>query len=828
MVAPPPERSPSDPVSLAAVPRRSYAAVPLPAALTTFLGREREIATLTALLDRPDVRLLTLLGPGGVGKTRLALAVAAAAAEHCADGAVFVSLAAVTDAALVPSAIAQSLGIRETRDRPLSETLAASLHGTNLLLVLDNLEHLLPATPLIADLLRACPRLKILTTSRAALRVSGEHDFPVPPLALPARADVLTLEQVAVSPAVQLFVARAQAAGPDFALTPDNAAAVTEICRRLDGLPLAIELAAARSNVLSPPALLARLEWRLPFLTGGARDLPARMQTMRSAIAWSYDLLPPEEQTLFRRLAVFVGSFTLEAAEIIVEERKDLAVEVMDGVSALINASLLQRADVADGGEPRFLMLETIREFGLEQLVAGGEAAAVSERRGTYFLALAEPADLAPFLPEGRMLLSRLQEDLPNLRAALAWFDDSGDAERLLRLAASLGFFWSVVGSVQEGQGWLERGLAAGNAVAPVVRAHAQWALSSMLRLRGDTERARTLIEHVLAPEVRALGGPRRTAVALQGLGQALVRDGEYGPAWSAYEEALSLLKSLPSEPWTAYAISSCFGHLGNLAVAEGDLARAEAFFADALDQQRALGYEPGASHAFASHALAGLGDVARGRGEHARALALYQQGLTSARRFGDVRAMAYALGGVAGALAAAGRWESAARLFGAAEALHRRAGLHFAMETLDRQRALGLPEPWLRADEPFATAQRLREALADRAVNPLPALADPAAAAALWAEGRSLSLDDAVAAATDAQGQTPEATTRLDARFGLTPREVEVLRLLAVRRTDREIAEALYISPKTAGNHVASILAKLAVANRREAAAMAAALGLD
>src|SRR5687767_27443 len=240
MVATPPERSPSDPVSLAALPRRSYAAVPLPAALTTLLGRDQEIAALTALLERPAVRLLTLLGPGGVGKTRLALAVAATVGESFADKAVFVSLAAVSDAAIVPSAIAQPLGVRETGDRPLAETLATSLHGMNLLLVLDNLEHLLPATPLIPDLPRACPRLKILTTSRAVLRVSGEHDFQVLPLALPAPANVSTLEQVAASPAVQLFVDRAQAAGLDFALTTSNATAVADICRRLDGLPLAI------------------------------------------------------------------------------------------------------------------------------------------------------------------------------------------------------------------------------------------------------------------------------------------------------------------------------------------------------------------------------------------------------------------------------------------------------------------------------------------------------------------------------------------------------------------------------------------------------------
>ncbi|MGH2530939.1 MAG: ATP-binding protein [Thermomicrobiales bacterium] len=450
----------------------------LPAPVTPLVGRERETKDVQDLLLRDGVRMVTLTGPGGVGKTRLALDVATAL-ESEFGGVGFVSLAPIRAVDLVPSAIARSLGIRESGTQPLDERLRARLRDAHLLLLLDNFEHVEDAAPLIAELLVACPRIRALVTSRAPLRVSGEHEYPVPPLRVPETPVRPAVADLARTEAVTLFCQRARAVRPDFVLHEANAAVVAEICRRLDGLPLAIELAAVHIKVLSPRDLLTRLTNRLQILVGGSRDLPARLQTMRDAIAWSYDLLSPEEQALFRRLSIFVGGCTLDAAKWVMAEggkrkadateaegrgrkaesddgsaavrRPPSASDVLDGIASLVDKSLLRRTD-QDEGEPRFEMLETIREYGVDQLAASGEETTARARHTAWYLALAERAEPELTGPEQISWLERLECEHANLRGALAWLSEGERAEQALRLAGALSHFWAVHGHWAEGR----------------------------------------------------------------------------------------------------------------------------------------------------------------------------------------------------------------------------------------------------------------------------------------------------------------------------------------------------------------------------------------
>jgi len=427
----------------------------LPAQAALLVGREKEIEAVRGRLLRPDVRLLTLTGPGGTGKTRLALQVAAEVLDDFEHGVFFVALAPISDPGLVVPTMAQTLGLKETAGQPLIETLKDYLRDRALMLVLDNFEQVLAAASRVAELLAAGPQLKVLVTSRAVLRVYGEHEFPVPPLTLPDPQRLPPPERLTQYEAVRLFIERALAVKPDFAVTNDNAPAVAEICRRLDGLPLALELAAARIRLLPPQAMLARLERRLPLLTGGARDLPARQQTLRNAIAWGYDLLGPGEQTLFRRLAVFVGGCTLEAAEAV----GGGAVEVLDGIESLVGKSLL-RQEEGVGGEPWFAMLETIREFALERLEESGEAEAIRRQHAAHYLELAEQAESALKGSQQMAWLEQLEREHDNLRAALRRSVERGEAEYGLRLGGALGRFWWMHGYLIEGRAWLTALLA--------------------------------------------------------------------------------------------------------------------------------------------------------------------------------------------------------------------------------------------------------------------------------------------------------------------------------------------------------------------------------
>jgi non-specific serine/threonine protein kinase len=771
--------------------------VPLPAPLTSFVGRVREVQAVADLLRRPGARLVTLTGPGGVGKTRLALQAALHVAADFADGVRFVPLAPIRDPELVAPAIAEALGVLDSADHSLPERLRAVLASQNLLLVLDNVEQVAAASPLVGDFLAACPRLKVLATSRLPLHVAGEQQLPVPPLPLPELAGSVSPEQAARSPAVRLFVERAQAVKPDFALTAANAPAVAEICRRLDGLPLAIELAAARCKVLSAPALLALLTDRFRVLAGGPREAPDRLRTLREAVAWSYDLLAPEEQALFRRLAVFVGGFQLDAAEAVAIAPEDLSIDALEALSALVDHSLLQ-AEEGPAGEPRFTMLETIRAYGGERLAASGEAAATQAAHAAQMLNLAERAGDAVALPGGERWLTRLTAEQDNLRAALGWLEATGDAEGFVRLAGALRFFWFIRGHFHEGNGWLERALARGTAAPAAVRARALYGLGLLTTWRSD-DRPVALFDESLALW-RTLGDQHGTATALHGLGMVAMHRGDQDRAERHFAEALALARELDETLVAGTLAGVALQSLGCVAYARGQTASAVALFEEALDRDRALafGWQ-------AIYALIGLAFVSLDANDPTRSLDRFREALDLAWAYGDRRALVSVLAGTAAVAAAAGQPERAARLFGAVESL---------------REAVGMPAAAVFA--PFRVA-------AERGTATARAALQGTAFAAAWTAGRALPLEQAVTEAAEiaAPPSGPVAVSPVAARCGLTERELEVLSLLVEGRSDREIAAALFISPRTAQGHVAHIFTKLNVSTRSAAVATAFQAGL-
>ena len=829
----------------AAAPLLLHESLPLPR--TRLFGCETERATARAFLLEDAVPLLTLTGPGGVGKTRLSLAIAADVAGAFTDGIVWVDLAPLTDAALVPTTLASALGVTPSLSRPLREDLARALRSRQLLLLLDNCEHVLVETAdLVGSLLGRCPALQVLASSRAPLRLQGEQVLPVAPLPLPA-VDTSSLEALAENDAVRLFVARARAVRPAFALTEKNALTVAALCRQLDGLPLAIELAAARMTLLSPEALLAQMTDRLRLLGGGARDAPARQQTIHATIVWSYALFSREAQTLFGRLAVFGGGFILEAVRAIAASGETAgepvadADDVVETPGVLVDQSLVRvMAESEPAGEPRFGMLESIHAFAHERLVETSEEPALRDRHAAFYLSLVKRLDAAvAFLPDGHHVLDQLEREQPNLRLALGWYAETGNGSALLRLASALDYFWQVRGGVAEGRAWLQRALSLGEDAPPRERAAGLFGLAGLLRAQGNAERALPLCRESLAL-ARQEADPRGIALAARRCSLLARQRGAFTEA-AAYEaESLTALDALPGEAWAARAASTVLGHVP---LGQGDLDEAERQFQEAIARQRALGHEPGTSHPYACFPLIGLGDVARGRGDPVAALTHYQLGLRHAWHFGESPPIVYALGGVAGALAATGSWELSARLFGAAEILCEQSGLPFGPATMDRQRALGLPEPWQRGDASCGMDDPLRRALAGKTAA-LTAVPDPEGARLHWATGRTLLAAEAsaealavedvttpgpAAAASLTAPQTSRATMEVRRNLNeglggdLTRREREVLALLCQRQTDPEIAEVLFLSPRTASKHVGNILGKLGATNRREVAAMAA-----
>jgi predicted ATPase/DNA-binding CsgD family transcriptional regulator len=768
---------------------RSPLTVHLPQPLTSFVGREREVAAVIDLLHRNNVRLLTLTGPGGVGKTRLAIQVAQVEAVDFPDGVWFVPLAPIRDPTLVASTIARTVGIAETAGRSSEEGLAAFFAGRHALLVLDNFEHVLDAAPVVTELLTACPALKALVTSRAVLRLSAEHHLVVPPLASVEPTRPLLVPQVREAEAVRLFEARASAASGAFVLTDANASEVAALCTRLDGLPLAIELAAARIRALPPSEMLQRLDQRLRFLTGGARDQPLRFRSLRDAIAWSYDLLTPEEQLVFRRMAIFVGGCTVAAAEAVVGGRDNDALDAFETIASLIDKSLLHQEMGADG-KTRYLMLETIREYGLEQVATCGEEERMRRRHAAYYLALAEHAAPEPPGPSGVAWLPLLEAEHPNLRAALTWLGEHGEAQEFVRLASALWQLWYQHGHFREGRLWLERAMECANDVPPSLSAALLYKAGTLAHYQGDEARAVALLEEGLALS-RELEGTWATPYGLMALGLVTVDQGHYAEAVPLLEEALPIFEEMGYQSGAALTL----GHLAVAAYGQGDWARAAAVGEEALQLARRLEdtWAAGLARWF-------LGLTACEHGAYAEAARCFSENLDVDLTEGYREAIADGFACFAVLAVEIGQMESAARLLGVAAALREMIGA-----------VLALPE----------------RATYERATTMARAALEEDAFAAAWAAGQALSLEEATMLTRDVADVATSVTASASPADpvvgpGLTPRELEVLRLLAAGHSNAQIADVLFISPRTVSTHLTSTFNKLGVNSRTEAIAAA------
>ncbi|MFN0074586.1 MAG: ATP-binding protein [Chloroflexota bacterium] len=789
----------------------------LPDQLTTFIGREGELIEARPLMIQH--RLLTLTGPGGTGKTRFALQLAINVLDRFADGVCFVPLAPIMDAHLVIPTLVQVLGLPDMQGRPPLEVLTDYLRGKHMLLLLDNFEQVQQAGPELVELLTLCPGPSILVTSRVALRVTGEHELPIPPLTLPPPqfTEVSTdvwLQQLATVESVRLFVERARAVRPDFTLTADNASSVAELCRQLDGLPLAVELAAARVRMLSPRSMLTRLgsgvstihaegtgmadpipdaSRRLQFLTGGAVDRPNRQRTLRATIAWSYDLLSPQEQTLFRRLAIFVGGFTLETAEAAIGApigsqfwAPDPA-DALDGVESLLAKNLMRQMD-GNFAEPRFTMLETIREYGLEQLAAEGELASLRRWHAEHFLQLSETVEPRLRGPEQVAWLDRLEAEHGNLRAALNFFfADERDVNARLRLAGALAWFWPQRGHITEGRGWLARALNASSANDGAERLKALYGAAWLAHIQRDGAVASTLLDTALLL-ARQLGNRWAESWVLHLRGRVAYFSGDAETAVILGRESLAIAELIGDRWLVGWAV-----HLLALAahIAE-DYEAARSYYLESISIRREIGYLEG--EAICSHLL-GLVDYRCG--DYEASLPLVRNGVLQLQRLGAAWTIHNGLATWAALASALGQSARSVRLMSAIQSFSR---------VIDVS-PIPLAESLI-SDTLTVLRHQLSAEDFDR----------------YWAEGRSLSLNQAIEEAMliELPAKSPQPAIASGAAQELSRREGEVLRLIARGRTSKEIADELVVSLATVERHLTHIYTKLSVRGRSEAVAWA------